>query len=131
MKQINSFVFAMCLLGLNACTTTEPSTDGGEVAEAPAPAATPAAPEPVVEYGSFTEDQLYQAIVSELSAQRGQVVDAGNSYFDLAMSTRDVTVIQRAIQFASVNGDTNALLQLGLEVLQHALVMCVVVGVWI
>ncbi len=71
-------------------------------------------PAPEVEYGSFTEDQLYEAIISELSAQRGQVVEAGNSYFDLAVSTKDITIIQRAIQFASVNSDTNALLQLGL-----------------
>jgi tetratricopeptide (TPR) repeat protein len=71
-------------------------------------------PAPEIEYGSFTEDQLYEAIVSELSAQRGQVVEAGESYFDLAVSTRDITVIQRAIQFASVNSDINALLQLGM-----------------
>ena len=76
-----------------------------------------AAPAPAIaeiEYGNFTEDQLYEAIVSELSAQRGRVSEAGESYFDLAMSTRDLTVIQRAIQFASVNRDTNALLQLGM-----------------
>ena len=78
------------------------------------PALVLAEPLPEIEYGSFTEDQLYEAIVSELSAQRGQVVEAGESYFDLAMSTRDLTIIQRAIQFASVNADTNALLQLGL-----------------
>ena len=78
------------------------------------PALVLAEPVPEIEYGSFTEDQLYEAIVSELSAQRGQVVEAGESYFDLAMSTRDLTIIQRAIQFASVNTDTNALLQLGL-----------------
>ena len=78
------------------------------------PALVLAEPLPEIEYGSFTEDQLYEAIVSELSAQRGQVVEAGESYFDLAMSTRDLSIIQRAIQFASVNTDTNALLQLGL-----------------
>ncbi|MEX0964912.1 MAG: tetratricopeptide repeat protein, partial [Pseudohongiellaceae bacterium] len=42
------------------------------------------------------------------------VAEAGDNYFELAMSTRDITVIQRAIQFASVNNDTNALLQLGM-----------------
>ncbi len=114
MKQINSFAFALTLFSLNACTTSVPPADSADIAEAPRSAAEQPVPEPVVEYGSFTEDQLYQAIVSELSAQRGQVMDAGNSYFELAMSTRDITVIQRAIQFASVNGDTNALLQLGL-----------------
>ena len=105
MKQINSFVFALTLIGLSACTTSAPPGGSDEVAEAPRPAPVQPVPPPVVEYGNFTEDQLYQAIVSELSAQRGQVADAGNSYFELAMSPRDITVIQRAIQFASVNGD--------------------------
>ncbi len=67
-----------------------------------------------IDYGSFTEEQLYQAIVSELGAQRGQLEDAGDSYLDLAIETRDLNIIQRAIQFAGANNDTNALLQLGL-----------------
>ena len=78
-------------------------------------------PEPIVavepeeiEYGAFTEDQLYQAIISELGAQRGQLEDAGENYCDLAIQTRDLSIIRRAVQFASVIGDTNALMQLGL-----------------
>ena len=67
-----------------------------------------------IEYGSFTEEQLYRAIISELGAQRGQLEDAGENYFDLAVETRDLNVIRRAVQFASVTGDTNALMQLGL-----------------
>lgn len=114
MKQINSFVSTLALLSLAACTATvPPAGDGDAVESGPVPVVQTPTPEEI-EYGSFTEDQLYEAIVSELSAQRGQVAEAGDSYFALAMSTRDVTVIQRAIQFASVNGDTNALLQLGL-----------------
>ena len=114
MKQINGFVATFALLALAACTTSAPPADSSEVTEPRAAAAVQAPPPEDIEYGNFTEDQLYQAIVSELSAQRGQVAEAGNTYFALAMSTRDLTVIQRAIQFASVNGDTNALLQLGL-----------------
>ena len=67
-----------------------------------------------ITYGSFTEEQLYQTIVSELSAQRGDFDDAGENYLDLAIETKDLAVIQRAIQFASVNDDVNALMQLGL-----------------
>ena len=67
-----------------------------------------------ISYGSFTEQQLYQTIVSELSAQRGDFDDAGDNYLDLAIETKDLAVIQRAIQFASVNDDVNALMQLGL-----------------
>ena len=33
------------------------------------------------QYGSFTKAQLYQAIISELGAQRGVPEDAGDSYF--------------------------------------------------
>ncbi len=67
-----------------------------------------------IEYGAFTEDQLYQAIISELGAQRGQLEDAGENYFNLAIQTQDLSIIRRAVQFASVLGDTNALMQLGL-----------------
>lgn len=74
----------------------------------------PVAQEEVIEYGSFTEEQLYQAIISELGAQRGDLGEAGNNYLDLAIQTRDLGIVQRAVQFASVNNDVNALMQLGL-----------------
>ena len=67
-----------------------------------------------IDYGSFTQEQLYEAIISELSAQRGDLESAGQSYFDLAFATRDLGIIQRAVQFASANNDLNGLLQLGL-----------------
>jgi len=67
-----------------------------------------------IAYGSFTEEQLYQTIISELSAQRGDLSEAGDNYLDLAIETKDLSIIQRAIQFASVNNDINALMQLGL-----------------
>ena len=114
MKQINNLVFALACASLVGCAVSTPATQNAETTPAAMPALVVADPTPQIEYGSFTEDQLYEAIVSELSAQRGQVVEAGESYFELAMSTRDLTIIQRAVQFASVNGDTNALLQLGL-----------------
>jgi len=66
------------------------------------------------EYGNFTKDQLYTAIISELGAQRGDLSEAGDSYFDLARQTRDLGIIQRAVQFASVNNDINTMLELGL-----------------
>jgi len=114
MKQINSFAIILASAALLGCAASAPPADSEESTTAAVAQTTPD-PAPVeIAYGSFTEDQLYEAIVSELSAQRGQVAEAGDSYFNLAMSTRDLTVIQRAIQFASANGDTNALLQLGL-----------------
>jgi tetratricopeptide (TPR) repeat protein len=114
MNRINNFAISLACFSLAGCAASVPPTDNPETAATAHSTAAQAAPAPEIEYGSFTEDQLYEAIVSELSAQRGQVVEAGESYFGLAMSTRDLTIIQRAIQFASVNADTNALLQLGL-----------------
>ena len=66
-----------------------------------------------IAYGSFTGEQLYQTIISELSARR-ELNEAGDNYLDLAIETKDLSIIQRAIQFASVNNDVNALMQLGL-----------------
>ena len=114
MNRINNFAISLACFSLAGCAAPVPPTDNPETAATAQSTTAQAASAPEIEYGSFTEDQLYEAIVSELSAQRGQVVEAGESYFDLAMSTRDLTIIQRAIQFASVNADTNALLQLGL-----------------
>tara|TARA_B110000503_G_scaffold30963_1_gene49975 strand:- start:8529 stop:10337 length:1809 start_codon:yes stop_codon:yes gene_type:complete len=70
--------------------------------------------EPNQEYGAFTEEQLYRAIVGELEANSGDIAAAGDSYLDLALGTKDLGVILRAVQFASIGNDTNALLQLGL-----------------
>ena len=70
--------------------------------------------EPNQEYGAFTEEQLYRAIVGELKANSGDIAAAGDSYLDLALGTKDLGVILRAVQFASIANDTNALLQLGL-----------------
>lgn len=129
MKPINTFMLALVGLTLLRCAATpnsaesipntaetETETVTAATIHPPHPPHPPDPPDPPleIEYGSFTEDQLYTAIVSELSAQRGQVADAGESYFDLAIATRDIAVIQRAMQFASSNGDINALLQLGL-----------------
>ena len=114
MIKINSLFIVLAYSSLVGCAASVATSQTDESPASVMPALVLAEPVPEIEYGSFTEDQLYEAIVSELSAQRGQVVEAGESYFDLAMSTRDLTIIQRAIQFASVNTDTNALLQLGL-----------------
>ncbi len=67
-----------------------------------------------VDYGAFTEEQLYQTIISELTGQQGDLEQASDDYFRLAFETRDVGMVRRASQFASVTGDINALVQLGL-----------------
>lgn len=116
-------LLALTLLGCASSTTTDSdqadsTTDGDSAAitsapEAPAAPAPEPEPEPI-EYGNFTEEQLYQAIISELGAARGHMEDSAETYFDLAFSTRDPNIIRRAVQFASANNDTRALLELGL-----------------
>ncbi len=98
---------------LAGCASAPPLPDVPEEATLAGAVAIEVEPEEI-DYGSFTEDQLYQAIISELGAQRGQVEDASENYFDLAMATRDLNILRRAVQFASVTGDMNALMQLGL-----------------
>ena len=104
---------------LSACSSIPTRSDSSSVAAATRDQInkqpqTAAAPETAVEYGSFTKAQLYQAIISELGAQRGVLEDASDSYFNLALETKDLGIIRRAVQFASANNDLNALLQLGL-----------------
>lgn len=92
-------------------STEEPDAAAGGEAQAEV---SPEPPPEEIEYGNFTEEQLYQALISEISGQRGDLREAGDNYLDLAVATRDLSIIRRAVQFASANGDTNALLQLGL-----------------
>ncbi len=104
---------------LSACSSIPTRSDSSSVAAATRDQInkqpqTAVAPETAVEYGSFTKAQLYQAIISELGAQRGVLEDASDSYFNLALETKDMGIIRRAVQFASANNDLNALLQLGL-----------------
>ena len=108
LKQYLLFIF---FSGLAACTTAPPPPP--PLLEEPEVAVAQAKDEKI-EYGSFTEEQLYQTIISELGAQRGNLEDAGDNYLDLAIETRDLGIIMRAVQFASANGDINALMQLGL-----------------
>ena len=103
--------FGMVLL-LAACA----SESGNRVAGTPAAATVAQAPVAAapIEYGSFTSEQLFQAISGELSAQRGDLERAAEIYFQLATETRDVGIIKRAVQFSSAVGDGGSLLELGL-----------------
>jgi len=98
------------------CATSIPQNQG--VTDIPVLETTAAAgqsdPEVEVDYGAFTEEQLYQTIISELTGQQGDLEQASDTYFRLAFDTRDVGMVQRASQFATVTGDINALVQLGL-----------------
>ncbi len=118
MRLIKTLTLALSATALSYCainldnigTNTDTEPNSAPSVEAQPPSEAPQ----VVKYGTFTEQQLYQTIISELGAQRGELIESGETYFDLAMETRDLQFIERAVQFASINGDTNALLQLGL-----------------
>ena len=117
MNKIKPFATILLCIALAGCTASAPPPAAqSETIESASIESEPLAviPEQEIEYGNFTEEQLYQAIISELGAQRGQLKSAGENYFELAMETRDLAIIRRGIQFASANGDLNALLQLGL-----------------
>ena len=113
---LQSALVAGLFLLLAGCASETATRNEAPLAEAPAPPAaseTPA-PEKAIDYGSFTADQLFEAITGELSAQRGDLEQAAEIYFELATETRDVGIIERAVQFASATGDARQLLELGL-----------------
>jgi len=98
----------------SAIAASEPEAALAVLGEATDPDSQPDIEAEAIEYGNFTEDQLYRAILAEIGGQRGRMEEAGENYLELALSTRDLSVIRRAVQFASANDDTPALLELGL-----------------
>lgn len=99
-----------------ACTTSAPPAASPEAPAAPrtVQAARVTPPGTKIDYGNFSEEQLYQTIVGELSAQQGDIAAAAEIYYRLAFDTRDLAIVQRATQFASAAGDLNGMVQLGL-----------------
>ncbi len=112
---LNQFLFITCLLAVTGCASSRQSEDAPPVADAVSPPASAqsaiAVAEPV-EYGSFTRDQLTQAILSEMGGQRGHYDSATQSYYELAKETRDAGIIRRALQFASATGESANVLEL-------------------
>ncbi|MDA8922219.1 tetratricopeptide repeat protein [Gammaproteobacteria bacterium] len=102
-------VMASCTSLPEPDRTAQPESSLPELISEPASEAGPNQ-----EYGAFTEEQLYRAIVGELEVNSGDIAAAGDSYLDLALGTKDLGVILRAVQFASIANDSNALLQLGM-----------------
>jgi len=112
---INRFLFISCLLAVTGCASSRQSEQASPAAQTVDTPASPqhssAAAEPV-KYGSFTRDQLTQAILSELGGQRGHYDSATQSYYELAIETRDAGIIRRALQFASATGESANVLEL-------------------
>lgn len=106
-------LFSVLVLGCAASAPEAPDSSDVTTRET---VVTNRQPEPEIEvdYGAFTEEQLYQTIISELTGQQGDLEQATDTYLRLAFETRDVGMVRRASQFATVAGDINALVQLGL-----------------
>ncbi len=89
--------FALLLTLVGACAW----------AQAPAPAAAPAValPAPVNEEDKLPKQDLtgqilYQFLLAEIAAQRGQFGLSASAYLDLAISTRDPRIVRRAAEVA-------------------------------
>ena len=75
---------------------------GSTGASAQAPAAPPAPPkeEDRLPKQELTGQILYQFLLAEIAAQRGQFGLSASAYLDLAMSTRDPRIVRRAAEIA-------------------------------
>ena len=115
-SRLSGLFLALALLGGCATAPTAPTAAQAPESDEVAASETDQADteDGEIEYGNFEEEELYRAIVGELEANRGNLEGAGDSYLDLALSSKDLGVIRRAVRFASLANDTNAILQLGL-----------------
>jgi tetratricopeptide (TPR) repeat protein len=108
-------VFLLALL-MVACTTipedsvTEQELDSSveptSVSEVPVPEPERKLPDrPKIE---LTEDIMFKVLVAEVAGQRGKIDIAIENYLDLARSTRDPVVIERATRIAVYARDNDA-----------------------
>ena len=58
--------------------------------------------------GGFSEEVLYELLVAELAGSRGQLDDSLQRYLEMAQSTRDSRVIERAARIALYAEDDDA-----------------------
>jgi hypothetical protein len=79
----------------SGCATTTP--ESGPVASAPAPAPPPAEPLPNVDLNSGL---MFQLMLSEIAAQRGNAPAAHLSFLQLARDTKDPRLARRAAELA-------------------------------
>ncbi|MCZ6804592.1 MAG: tetratricopeptide repeat protein [Proteobacteria bacterium] len=104
-------VFLLALF-ISACTTlpqdvtTGQEPDAESVTQAPIPEPERVPPErPKIE---LTEDILFKILVAEIAGQRGKIDLAVEYYLDLASTTRDPVVIERAARIAVYARDNDA-----------------------
>jgi tetratricopeptide (TPR) repeat protein len=95
-------VLLLLLAGGCAAPATRPAADARPAGESPAVA--PPAPEALVEPPrpaiELTGDLLFRIMLAEIAGQRGELDVALATYLDLARTTRDVKVAERATRIA-------------------------------
>lgn len=85
------------LLLLSACAPMQAKkTPEPQAAAAPAPAEVA----PNLPKQELTEQVLYELLLAEVAGQRGNIPLASDAYLDLAQSTRDPRLVQRAVEVA-------------------------------
>jgi tetratricopeptide (TPR) repeat protein len=87
-----SSVFALLLTLASACAWAQ--------VPAAQPAPVPAKAEDRLPKQDLTGQILYQFLLAEMAAQRGQFALSAGAYLDLAMSTRDPRIVRRAAEVA-------------------------------
>jgi tetratricopeptide (TPR) repeat protein len=83
----------------------EPAAVAPAVAEPVAVPAAQAEPEKAPAESALTGQILYQFLLGEIAAQRGDLKLASEAYADLAIKTRDVRVVRRAAEMAIYDRD--------------------------
>ena len=112
MSALNRLLALLAVLPLAACVAVaQPAPPAapdagpaGADAEAPAPA--PEAPAsgaeaPALPTQELTEQVLYELLLAEVALQRGNPALAAQTYADLAQTTRDPRIAQRAVEVAN------------------------------
>jgi tetratricopeptide (TPR) repeat protein len=104
------FIGACATIPQDVTTDQEPgldtTTDSQAVTQTPAPEPERVRPErPKIE---LTEDILFKVLVAEVAGQRGKIDIAVEYYLDLARTTRDPVVIERATRIAVYARDNDA-----------------------
>ena len=93
---LSKFLLIIVLVG---CAAARQDSSVLLVSHAEEPAVTPLA-KPALPDISLTRDLLYKLLMAEIAGQRGDFELAGNTYLQLARSTRDPRLGERAAQIA-------------------------------
>ncbi len=109
--RLKTFLPAVLLFaGACAAPVPKPGDETGSAAPEPAAQAdaAPVRPEPPRPDIELTGELLYRIMLAEIAGQRGELNIALETYLDLARSTRDVKVAERATRIAVYARDVEA-----------------------